>query len=181
MESAILDATHALFVERGVDQVSVADVAAAVGLKRNSLYRYVPNKDHLVLRWFERECARHAAAAADDLGGAGDPRDRLSHWVDQQLDFATDPNHAVTLRLLSDAGSLQRDTRAQIAAGHRRLYAELGDVVSQILGPPRAAEAPLITALIGEVLNAGSRQLIAGADDAAVRAAVHRANAALLD
>ncbi|MEZ5136913.1 MAG: helix-turn-helix domain-containing protein [Acidimicrobiales bacterium] len=54
-ETAILDAAADLFAERGVVGTEMADIAEAVGIARSSLYRYFPDKDHILLAWFERD------------------------------------------------------------------------------------------------------------------------------
>ena len=76
--AAVLDAAVRLFTERGYAEVSLGDVAAEVGLARNSLYRYVPDKLHLLVEWYRRTvpetiAAREAAGAGDD-----DPAERRS-------------------------------------------------------------------------------------------------------
>jgi AcrR family transcriptional regulator len=46
---AISEAAIALFLERGFDQVSVAEVAAAAEISKPTLFRYFPTKEALVL------------------------------------------------------------------------------------------------------------------------------------
>jgi AcrR family transcriptional regulator len=47
VSSAILEAAAAVLAERG-DQASMADVAAAAGMARATVYRYFPNRDALL-------------------------------------------------------------------------------------------------------------------------------------
>ncbi|MBC9716627.1 TetR family transcriptional regulator [Streptomyces sp. TRM66268-LWL] len=59
----------ALFLERGFDQVPVAEVAAAAGVSKPTLFRYFPTKEDLVLHRFadhEDEAARVVAGRAPD-------------------------------------------------------------------------------------------------------------------
>jgi AcrR family transcriptional regulator len=61
----ISDAAIALFLERGFDRVSVADVAAAAEVSKPTLFRYFPSKEDLALYRFadhEDEAARVVAA-----------------------------------------------------------------------------------------------------------------------
>ena len=44
-----------LFLERGYENVTLGDIAVGIGLARNSLYRYFPDKAHILLRWFQSE------------------------------------------------------------------------------------------------------------------------------
>ncbi|GAA1876194.1 TetR/AcrR family transcriptional regulator [Asanoa iriomotensis] len=57
---AVSAAAIALFLERGFDGVSVADVAAAAEISKPTLFRYFPSKEDLVLHRF----ADHAGEAA---------------------------------------------------------------------------------------------------------------------
>ncbi|MFI9587168.1 TetR/AcrR family transcriptional regulator [Streptomyces sp. NPDC052236] len=62
---AISEAAIALFLERGFDGVSVAEVAAAADVSKPTLFRYFPAKEDLVLHRFadhEDEAARVVAA-----------------------------------------------------------------------------------------------------------------------
>ena len=51
-QAAVLDAAVRLFTASGYHDVSLGDIASEVGLARNSLYRYFPDKAHLLLAWF---------------------------------------------------------------------------------------------------------------------------------
>ncbi|MFE7462879.1 TetR/AcrR family transcriptional regulator [Streptomyces sp. NPDC057499] len=64
---AVSDAAIAMFLERGFDRVSVAEVAAAAGISKPTLFRYFPAKEDLALHRFadhEDESARVVAARA---------------------------------------------------------------------------------------------------------------------
>ncbi|MET4923892.1 TetR family transcriptional regulator [Streptomyces sp. PSRA5] len=71
----------ALFLERGFEQVSVAEIAAAADVSKPTLFRYFPAKEDLVLHRFadhEDEAARVVAAA-----GALSPLEALRlHFAD---------------------------------------------------------------------------------------------------
>ena len=58
---AISGAAIALFLQRGYDAVSIAEIAAAADVSRRTLFAYFPTKDDLVLHRFadhEDEAAR---------------------------------------------------------------------------------------------------------------------------
>ena len=57
----ISETAIALFLERGYDQVSVAEIAAAAEVSKRTLFAYFPSKDDLILHRFadhEDETAR---------------------------------------------------------------------------------------------------------------------------
>ncbi|MER5712368.1 TetR family transcriptional regulator [Streptomyces sp. NPDC042898] len=80
---ALSDAAVALFLEKGFDAVSVAEVAAAAEVSKPTLFRYFPAKEDLVLHRFadhEDEAAR--VVAAGRLAGTA-PLDALyAHVLD---------------------------------------------------------------------------------------------------
>lgn len=64
---AVSDAAIAMFLERGFDKVSVAEVAAAADISKPTLFRYFPAKEDLVLHRFadhEDEAARVVSGRA---------------------------------------------------------------------------------------------------------------------
>ncbi|MGW3333947.1 TetR/AcrR family transcriptional regulator [Streptomyces rubiginosohelvolus] len=66
---AVSDAAITMFLERGFDKVSVAEVAAAADISKPTLFRYFPAKEDLVLHRFadhEDEAARVVTARAPD-------------------------------------------------------------------------------------------------------------------
>ncbi|WP_409062721.1 TetR/AcrR family transcriptional regulator [Streptomyces sp. SYP-A7185] len=65
MYQAVSDAAIALFLEKGFEKVSVAEVAAAAEISKPTLFRYFPAKEDLVLHRFADhvdEAARVVAA-----------------------------------------------------------------------------------------------------------------------
>jgi AcrR family transcriptional regulator len=69
MYQAVSDVAVRLFVERGFDAVSVAEVAAAAEISKPTLFRYFPAKEDLVLHRIadhESEAARVVADARTD-------------------------------------------------------------------------------------------------------------------
>jgi AcrR family transcriptional regulator len=151
-EAAILDAAAQLFVERGYGDTTLGDIADAVGLARNSLYRYFPDKEHILLRWFARETGPLAERTVEVLDADEPPLARIEQWVDLQLDYVADPAHALGAQLMRETGALSSATRQQIDDGHRRLYELLGRVVGEVTRRPSEAEftTALVTAMVAE-------------------------------
>ncbi|MFJ3304436.1 TetR/AcrR family transcriptional regulator [Streptomyces sp. NPDC086549] len=68
-----------LFLEKGFDAVSVAEVAAAAGISKPTLFRYFPAKEDLVLQ----QIADHREEAARVVAGEARPVDALRrHFLD---------------------------------------------------------------------------------------------------
>jgi AcrR family transcriptional regulator len=66
----IKDEAMALFVARGVDAVSVRDIAAAVGMKAPNLYAHFRSRDELVHELFAEGYAAYGAMLAEAAAGA---------------------------------------------------------------------------------------------------------------
>lgn len=73
----ILDAAGELFAERGVQRVGMAEVAAAAGCSRATLYRYFDGREALRTAFVHRETRRIAATVTEQIAGIDDPADRL--------------------------------------------------------------------------------------------------------
>jgi len=83
----ILDVAAALFAERGVDAVSLAEIAAAVGLSKPTLYHYFSRKDEIlgtIIVTTIRELKIHLERA---IAPVDDPRERLIAFLEAQADF----------------------------------------------------------------------------------------------
>ncbi|MFZ4519752.1 MAG: TetR/AcrR family transcriptional regulator [Microthrixaceae bacterium] len=160
-ESAILAAAARLFVERGYAATTLADIADEVGLKRNSLYRYFPDKEEILLRWFRVELAPLGARSAELLTADRPPLERIAAWVDLQLDYVADPAHELGAQLMAEPVALSGAARAELADGHRRLGDLLARAVAEATGRRRTAEldAALVMAMVNEVARraAGAR------------------------
>ncbi|MFD4230139.1 TetR/AcrR family transcriptional regulator [Streptomyces sp. NPDC058545] len=128
---AVSDAAIAMFLERGFDKVSVAEVAAAADISKPTLFRYFPAKEDLALHRFadhEDEAARVVAAR----GQGESPLDALHrHFLDglERRDPVTG---------LCD--------HPQVLAFHRMLYGT-PSLVARMYGYQGRSEAALARAL----------------------------------
>lgn len=77
----ILDAAGSLFAERGVHAVAMAEIAAAAGCSRATLYRYFPDRPALQLAFVQREAVRVGGLVAADLADPADPADPVTAAV----------------------------------------------------------------------------------------------------
>ena len=179
-EAMVFAAAVRLFTERGYGNVNMGDIAGEVGLARSSLYRYFPDKAHILARWFRVELPVQADRARAVLTGDGTPLERIGSWVTDQLDYARQPEHELIAAFGEIAPNLDEQTRAELADSHRQMMAPLNDTLADagfVDADDRAALVGLIGAL---VLAAAQREARIGADPV-VRAHVMRAIEGLLD
>ncbi|MEV5874073.1 TetR family transcriptional regulator [Streptomyces sp. NPDC052101] len=130
MYQDVSDIAVRLFLERGFDAVSVAEVAAAAGISKPTLFRYFPAKEDLVLH----RIADHEAEAARVVEGAADPVDALRRHFLAGLD-RRDP-----VTGLND--------HPQVLAFHTLLYGT-PSLVARAYGHLERSEAALAEALGG--------------------------------
>ena len=168
-EAAVIDAARRLFGARGVRQVSLGDIADEVGLRRTSLYRYFPTKAHLVQRWFELTMAPLIAASRSAVDTKGAGTTRLNRWLDVQLDFMLDDEHAALVAASAELDDLPEDIRDQIGAQHRDLYATLTPLLA---GPTDLTR--IRTLLIAGLVRSAAELARSGAPRDLVRTELRR-------
>lgn len=176
-EAAVVRAATELFAERGFAAVTMADIAERVGLARNSLYRYFPDKDHILLAWLRRETdgliERSEVVARSDE----DAMTRLRRWLRLQLEYVCEPDHQLFTKIASTLGTLEPSVMAAVVEQHQRLYATVEPIVAAVLadaerhkrsvgrgGRSRGArrDSALVTGFVVGLLRAASEALERG-------------------
>lgn len=176
-EAAVLAAARRLFEERGVAAVSMGDIAAEVGLRRTSLYRYFPTKAHILARWFDLEMTPLIERSAEVTGRDASPGERLRSWLDLQLDFLTDASHGALMDAATGGETLPEDVLAEFGRRHHELYATLVPVLREA-GARRADLLRTRSLLVAGLLRSSAELLGQGVPKATVRRELHRTAAA---
>lgn len=176
--AAVLDAAVRLFTERGYGEVGLADVATEVGLARNSLYRYVPDKLHLLVEWFRRVVPETIVAWEAAVAGDDDPSIRLQRWARTYLGWAGSPEHQLVGPLIDGLPQLDDDTRREVATLHRSMMDVVARVVAEA-GVPDDEVSGAVDLLAGLVIGAARAEATADADDEALRRRVDAAVTAI--
>jgi AcrR family transcriptional regulator len=115
----LLDVASVLFKTRGYRQTDMGLIAAEMGLARSSLYRYYPNKDHVLLECIKRDMTPLLADFAALTERYSDPFERVDAWLDMQIDAATSPDHA-GLELMNELRHADHELQEQIMVLHRQ-------------------------------------------------------------
>lgn len=167
-EQAVFDAAIALFVERGYAAVTLADIAAKVGLARNSLYRYFPDKASILLRWYRAEMPVQTTRSVALLAGDEPPATRILRWTYAQIDYAREPEHILLAALGQTATLLPPEALAELGQSHQQLMAPFRAALAEagLTGAELEAAAELIWAL---VVAQAERELRIGDDPAGRR------------
>jgi AcrR family transcriptional regulator len=174
----LLDAASVLFRKQGLHGTDMADIAAVVGLARNSIYRYYPNKEHILVACVQRDMAPFVARIRGLESAHPDPRARIDAWIDTSIDIATSPAHA-TLELIHEIQEASPELRQQIMQLHQSPNAVLENAVRAVLGRQRR-DATLLTAMIAGMVQSGAAQAIRRGAQVAVKRELKSAVARLL-
>lgn len=156
----ILDAARRLIAERGVEAVSMDDVAAAAGVGKGTLYRRFGDKAGLgvaVLDARERDLQDSILRGPPPLGPGAPPRQRLHAFVDAYLDYL---GRNLDLVVMCEASSAGARYRSGVYAGWRRWAAVLFEEC-EVDSPDLKAD--LLLALLGAEMHA----YLGGGQDAA--------------
>jgi AcrR family transcriptional regulator len=151
--AAVLDAAVQLFVEHGYANVGLGDIASEVGLARNSLYRYVPDKVHLLVEWYRRTVPLTIDSWEKAVSCGDSPAQRLQRWAHAYLEWAATTEHQLIAPLTEAMPALDPETRSEVSELHRRMM----DVVARVVveaGTPGNEVLGTVDLLSGLVLGA---------------------------
>ena len=154
----ILDAAMGLFEARGYAGTELRDIARSVGLARNSLYRYYPGKDHILLACLHREMGPRLEQLRALDAQYPDARDRIDAWLDVQMDIAATSCHGA-MRLVENLRDHSPEFRDEVHKLHEPATGVLNRAVGELLaGSGRDVE--LVAAMLSSLLNAAARQMM---------------------
>lgn len=177
--AAVIDAAIDLFTTRGYAEVSLADVAAAVGLARSSIYRYVPDKLHLLVEWYRAAVPRTIEAWEAAVAGDDPPPERAKRWVRHYLAWAASPEHQLVGPLTENLAALDEDTQTEVATLHRSMMRVVARVIADA-GVPEDQVPGVVDLLSGLTLGAARTEAQLGHPDEALRRRLDAAVEALL-
>lgn len=153
----ITAAAKRLFAEQGFNATDMGQIAIEVGLARNSLYRYFPNKEHILLACIEADMCPYLDLLASLEKQYPNPQERIMAWLEAQFEMATGPAHA-TMELMAEV----RDAPASLGGQIRELHHAPNAVLAQALKAlPDGPDDPAILARMinGMVLAATAAAL----------------------
>ena len=175
----ILDAATELFRIHGYRNTDMDDIARAVGLARNSLYRYYRNKDFILLACVERDMDVYLGQMKSLGALHPDPVERIGVWLDMQIDIATSPAHA-TLEHIAEIRSDAPELRNKLMDLHEAPAAVLESAIGEILRGKRR-DTGLIAALIRGLVEAAAGQAMRRDTTAAIKRELRRAVERILE
>ncbi|MCS0634765.1 TetR family transcriptional regulator [Streptomyces sp. LP05-1] len=141
----------ALFLERGFDQVSVVDVAAAAEVSKPTLFAYFPTKEDLVVHRLADHLTESASVVAGCASGAAAVDALHRHFLaglaarDPITGLNDDQDVLAFHRLVHSTPGLVARLGAHLAQSEEALAHSLADALG---GAPRAVTAALLAGQI---------------------------------
>jgi AcrR family transcriptional regulator len=151
----ILDAARDLFSANGYRGTDMSDIARSMGLARNSLYRYYPSKDHILVAVIQRDMGPYIAQTHELGTRTENAAQRIDAWLDLQIELATGPCHAA-MRMLGDIGEISGELREEIGALHEPANVVLESSVAELVGGSGRDPKVLSAMIVGMVQHAGA-------------------------
>ncbi|CAH0355027.1 TetR/AcrR family transcriptional regulator [Aquabacterium sp. CECT 9606] len=99
LREACVIAAQEVIAEKGVENLSLRDVARKLGVSHQAPYKHYPSRDHLLAEVMGR-CLQRFAAHLDARGQFEDPKEDLAALGRQYLSYARD--HVLEYRLMFD-------------------------------------------------------------------------------
>ena len=120
----LIDAAERLFGERGLEAVTMRELAAAIGVSPMTPYRYFPDKNAILAAVRARAFDRHARALETAFdAGAPDPRAAASAVGRAYVDFAL--AHPEAYRLMFDVRQPDEQAYPELVAAAARSRATM--------------------------------------------------------
>jgi len=126
---AIVDVAVQVFLDRGYDATSMADRAAAAGIRKPSLYHHVAGKEELLRRGISRALDAYSAVFAEPQAApTADPVDRLRYVLHRTVIVisAFVPETALLIRARGNT-----DAERWALAERRRLNVLMAQIIDE--------------------------------------------------
>ncbi|MDQ2677683.1 MAG: TetR/AcrR family transcriptional regulator [Actinomycetota bacterium] len=161
---SIIDATMALVAERGMTDVSMADVAKAAGIGRATLYRYFPGVEEIVAERVLGTVRTHHSTVESAIEQQDDPVEAIRVSLRILLEyFASDGHRSVSARVNPDQFS------PEVGRAVHDAFAELHAVLTQLVVDAQRAgslrsdiDAAFTAELLYQMLSAGRTAVVQG-------------------
>lgn len=154
----ILDAAMGLFEARGYAGTDLREIAQSVGLARNSLYRYYPGKDHILLACLHREMAPNLQRLSALEEQYPDAVQRIDAWLDVQMDIAATSCHGA-IRLVENLKDHTPEFREQVHKLHEPANRVLVNAVDELLAGS-GRDKQLVATMLSSLLTAAASKMM---------------------
>jgi AcrR family transcriptional regulator len=105
----ILDAARELFFSRGVENVTMEDIATAAEYTRRTLYAYFRSRDEVYLMVYLEEMMARWEGQKTAMAAAESGLDKLVAWGDSFYVYSREHPHSLRLQVFWDYRDIDRD------------------------------------------------------------------------
>ncbi|TAL57509.1 MAG: TetR/AcrR family transcriptional regulator [Nanoarchaeota archaeon] len=126
-KNEIIQAAVQLFIEKGFDKVSLADIASKINLGRTTIYEYFNNKSEILSLYLEKEMLEYHKKVMAIVDKKTVLRDKLMEFIKLQLEYGSyHKSFSQLFRSLSrSSGDISGKTEAAIRGKHQEIYVSL--------------------------------------------------------
>ncbi len=135
LRDACVSAAREAIAERGIESLSLRDVARRLGVSHQAPYKHYPSRDHLLAEVMRR-CYQHFAAALDSRPPHDDPREDLHALGEQYLSYARE--HPLEYQLMFSTTWPEAAHDAELAKDAAHAFDILRKVLRRIHGDSAA-------------------------------------------
>lgn len=161
VQQQLVDAAEHILRSRQPDALTASAVTHAVGIARNSIYRYVDSVDDLRGLVLARHLPSWLEAVENELASIEDPADRIAVWVRANVEQAARSGHG-WLMSLGQTTAPSEATIKVMESAHAIMRDVLADAWSSLVEDRESAMVG--AALVRGLLDACFKQLDAGRD-----------------
>ncbi|MBK5267388.1 MAG: TetR/AcrR family transcriptional regulator [Acidimicrobiia bacterium] len=161
----VLEEAERLFGEYGYEQVSLGDVAGAVGIGRTTLYDYFRDKEDLLATLVEEILPATIERMVRELPERLSWRDRLAALSVAMVDFvATDPTLGLILH--REVAKLSTEAQDRVGRAHRGLSTEFVTIYQGGVeaGELKALPYDLVGRFLQDLIMSAAKALIDSPD-----------------
>lgn len=132
LRAELIEKSAQLFRERGYDNTTVRDIAAATGIQAGSWFYHFKTKQEILAAIMEQGVAQSLAQIEAIAAQGLPPRAMLRQLVEVHLHTLLAPDHHFIPVLLYEARALDEPSRARIVALKDRYEAVWDDVIARL-------------------------------------------------
>jgi AcrR family transcriptional regulator len=158
-----------LAAQSGIGNVSMRQLAAEVGIARQTLYNYVPDVSSAIAGYLAARAEAFDTRLHAALASESDPAGRLRRYVAEVIGYLGGEEHRVGAGQMLAAGASGTHAEALRASQHR-LHEELRAIIAAGIGDGtfrKDLDPDLVTSLIEYLVAGAGTSLTNGTADAA--------------
>jgi AcrR family transcriptional regulator len=137
LKEACVQAAHEFIAEKGIENLSMRDVARRLEVSHQAPYRHYPSKDHLLAAVIAR-CFREFASFLDARPNFDNPDDDLTALGQQYVTYAA--NHPLEYRLMFGTTWPEVAEDSELIQDSLHAFNVLRNVLQRIHGTGKAAK-----------------------------------------